>query len=66
MIDNVNGSKDLLNNAVCQAVQVTNCKVYEDYKKCSECNSGYFLTTDQTCQAYPIDIIQNCLTYTAA
>ena len=55
----VSGSLD--NN--CFPLNVPNCKVHETADSCMECDSGYFVTDDRKCQAYPDNRIQNCRVY---
>ena len=44
---------------------VDNCKVFDDFDKCKECESNFILTTDFKCEEYPFPKIENCSEYTS-
>ena len=48
---------------VCQAVTVKNCAIYTAFNRCSQCNTGYYLT-EGNCMLFPKPVIFGCLTYT--
>ncbi len=44
-----------LNEPVCQLEFVDHCAVFSDFKDCTVCSEGYFLTDDGSCLLFPID-----------
>ena len=47
------------NYTTCVPLIVDNCKIYEEFFKCSECKDGYFLNPDFTCSLLPEEPISN-------
>ena len=48
----------------CQKTTVVNCATYLTFDTCSQCKTGFFLSSDKkTCTSYPLDPITNCGIY---
>lgn len=51
---------------VCQKITVKHCSKYESASKCAECDEGFFVTAEKTCQRYPETPIPDCVKYASA
>ncbi len=50
---------------VCEKLTIENCQIVEDFEKCSICDKGYYLNSENKCVKNPVAGIKNCLIYTA-
>lgn len=51
---------------ICLKEIVPNCKVFDDFDKCKECEDNNVLTDDFMCESYPVSKISNCQEYTTS
>jgi hypothetical protein len=47
----------------CHLQAIYNCVDYVSHDKCKTCADGHFLTTNGTCESYPLPIIAHCIKY---
>ena len=48
---------------VCIKQDIPHCLTYENFSFCGECDPGYYLDADRTCQKNPFNVIPNCKKY---
>jgi hypothetical protein len=47
----------------CAQANIPNCAAYEEFDRCSRCETGYFVNENYQCELMPEEAIDNCFEY---